>query len=184
MPVNKKILLPAILILVGVTAVIAFTTTNNANSKTSTISTPQPTPDNVSLLETLPTDLMTLSQFQSLATKESPNNPITVIEFEKEAGEYVYEAKYLDGKVIYFNARTGAIVKSFSVERKEGVVALPANVNPAIGFEKARQLAAAEKPDTTVTKLELEMEDGKVIYSIAFANKAKIHLDATSGQVL
>lgn len=180
---NGFTLLPvlAIIVVVAVAGVSLFVVqrSNNALERKAN------EPETISNLEPLSGDLLSPEKIKELAAAESPNVEINGIELEREHGEALFKVKFANGNVVFFNAQSGAKVNrsgSSTKDVNEGTI--PVGFKTTIDFTKARDLAKAQKPGGTVRKIHLQMENGKVVYSVRFTDNARIDIDATTGAVV
>lgn len=107
----------------------------------------------------------------------------TVAGGAKEAGATVAQGAKKAGRTVAGAAR-GAAAKVHSVVRGEDLK----KANPAIPEERARAIAQAAVPDAPVTAVELDRDDGVLVWKIALNTPGKgyeeVRVDATTGQVL
>ncbi len=180
----SHLIVAAILLLVGVIGFSAWRVVNKKqanNEASSSISSAQQTP--------LPDDLSALKPIDEvigLAAQEIGTRLIAVVELEHENGVLVYSIKLNDGTVLIFNAQTGARLQLSSADSPETDKdkPLPANFKPAVTIQAAVQTAKEKRPNQAVSKVELELEDGIVVFSVRFADKSKVDVDALTGAVL
>lgn len=180
---NGFALLPvlAVVVVVAVAGVSLFVVQRSNN----TLEREANEPETISNLEPLSGDLLSPEKIKELAAAESPNVEINGIELEREHGEALFKVKFANGSVVFFNAQSGAKVnRSASSTKDVNEGTIPAAFKPAIDFTKARDLAKAQKPGGTVRKIHLQMENGKVVYSVRFTDNARIDIDATTGAVV
>lgn len=137
-----------------------------------------------SLVAPLPNDLLTVEAVKALAVKETPTAELTSVELEQENGTFLYKVKLADGKILFFNAKTGEKVTHDAGETETEDGTIPAGFVAAISYDKAREIALGQKAGGTITKIELESEEGKVVYVVRFSDEARIYVDATSGAVV
>ena len=159
----------AMVLVGGVSAGVASSRTEKANLRTTE----------------LPTDLADVLGVNDIRTKalaDVPNGVITGIELEQEEGKLVYKVKLSDGSLRLYDAKTGAaVVKSQAIETDDSV---PANFTATFTVQQARDIAQNKRPGKTITKIELEQEEGKVVYSVRFSDGGRVDVDATTGAVL
>ncbi len=67
------------------------------------------------------------------------------------------------------------------VERSDDV---PSTFVPAITAEKAKELALIALPGKTIIKVELDKEEGKIVWSVRFDGERRVDIDATTGAVV
>ncbi len=142
-------------------------------------------PESISNLEPLADNLLSPEKIKVLAAAEVPNVEINGIELEKEHDQTLFKVKYANGTVVLFNAQTGAKVnRSSGSNNDNGQGTIPAGFTTTLDFTKARELAKAQKPDGTIRKIHLQMENGKVVFSVRFTDNARIDVDANSGAIV
>lgn len=136
-------------------------------------------PDNLS-------GLKTIDEILGLAAAEIGARQILAIELQLEDTGLVYSVKLADGSSLAFDARTGGKVQAddHTDPEKDEDKALPAAFRPAVTLESALQSAKEKRPGKTVSKIELEVEDGVVVFSVRFSDRGRVDVDATSGAVL
>jgi uncharacterized membrane protein YkoI len=156
----------------------------NNNDKKQLNSTEQ----HVQAEDKLPLDLsevLDVSKVKELAIGSSTAS-VSNLELENEHGQLVYKVKLSDGSMVVLDAKTGAKVTGAThaneVEDEQGT--LPADFTVLVSFSKAREIAQAKFPNGTINKIELDVEAGKVVISVRFADKARVDVDATSGAVV
>lgn len=140
----------------------------------------------VSLNTPLPTDLIGFEKVRQLAAADKPGTVIREVELETEDGQLLYKVKLADGSFVLYNARSGVKVTKATgdaakIEQDDD---LPAGFKPSISFDQARQTALKQKPGGTISKIELEMEEGKAVYSVRFSDEARVDVDAMSGAIV
>ena len=127
--------------------------------------------------------VLAIEQMRTLAEKDKPAGAsITKIELENEHGTVLYKVKFSDGSYRLYDAKTGlAFVDSTSVEKDESI---PAGFVAGITVQQARDIAAGQRPGKTITKVQLETEEGKVVYSVRFSDNGRVDISATDGSVI
>lgn len=128
-------------------------------------------------------NLTDLSVIEKDALGDKPGVTVIHVELEQNSAGLVYKAQVSDGTVIVYNARTGARIKSVEKTEKSTEV-LPAGYVAGISFSKALEIARNQQPGSKVYKIELEMEDGIVVYSVRFTDKARVDVDAMNGTIV
>jgi prepilin-type N-terminal cleavage/methylation domain-containing protein len=130
--------------------------------------------------------IKSIDEIIALATTEIAERQVLAVELEQEDEALVYSMKLSDGTMLIFDARTGDKVQLKSTDSVEtdDDMPLPAGFKPAITFDVAIQTAKAERPGKVVQKVELEQEDGIVVYSVRFSDDGRVDVDATTGSVL
>lgn len=140
--------------------------------------------------EMLPASLENVLPFEKIKeiATQSTDAVITALELEQKDNALVYKIVLSDGTVKTLNAYTGEIVADASHEEKhveDGEDdALPANFNINISFEKAREVAQAKFPESKISKLHIDVEEGVLVISVRFADKARVDVNADNGEVV
>lgn len=130
------------------------------------------------------TDLADIEQIQQEAVGDKSGITVVHIELEqKDDGTLVYKVQLSDGTVTVYNAKTGVFVKTVMDSEKTSE-SLPVNFTSGISFTRALEIARGEKPDSKVYKIELEQEDGIVVYSVRFSDKARVDVNALDGAIV
>lgn len=147
------------------------------------------TPNNsISLADQLPAPLeglKTLEEIRSIATAQD-SSPITEVELEQEHGSLLYKVKLSNGRVLFFDAKTGAQVTNVKDddENDDEDEVIPADFKPGITLEQARQTAQDKRPGKVIVKVELENEHGVVVYNVRFSDDGRVEVNATDGAVV
>ncbi|MFS8970488.1 PepSY domain-containing protein [Synechococcus sp. 65AY640] len=55
---------------------------------------------------------------------------------------------------------------------------------PAVRIEEAIQIARSAVPNAVIKEVELEREDGRLVWEVKFTNDVEVKIDATSGDVV
>ncbi len=55
---------------------------------------------------------------------------------------------------------------------------------PAVRIEEAIQIARSAVPDAVIKEVELEREDGRLVWEVKFTNDIEVKIDATSGDIV
>ena len=132
----------------------------------------------------LPADLATVlsvDDIRAIALAEVPGSTITGVELEREEGVLVYKVKFNDGSYKLYDANTGELVNKAQLEVDESV---PAGFVATISMQDARTIAQDKQPGKTIVKIELEVEDGVVVYSVRFSDGSRVDVSATDGSVV
>lgn len=132
------------------------------------------------------TGVKTIDEIKTAAAGDIGTNAIRSIELELEDGTLVYKVTLSDKTVLVFDAKTAAQVTTTKATEAEFEVDdnLPANTSTVISADKAKEVAQAAQPGKTITKIELEMEEGKLVFSVRFSDKSRVDVDATTGAVV
>jgi len=127
------------------------------------------------------TDIATI---QKNALDGKQNTSITGIQLKSEDGKLVYQATLSDGSVLTFDATSGAKLSEEQETTDDTAKSLPANFSGGIGLAKAVEVAKTTVPNSAVRELELEEDDGVLVYRIKFANEAQVDVNATTGAII
>lgn len=140
----------------------------------------------ISLSKPLPADLLSLDKVRELAAADKPNLAIQQIELESEHGQLLYKVRLADGSFVLYNARSGVKVTKQAGQpaEVEKDTSLPADFQAGISFDKAREIALAQKPGGQIRKIELEMEHGVAVFSVRFTDDARIDVNAANGEIV
>lgn len=172
-------------IFAGVAALLLFSTTAiyAANSRSQSMERQSIIEDVVELPQNLD-GLKTLDEMRTLAQKDAPEGATIIkVEVENEHGTVLYKVKFSDGSYRLYDAITGLsyVDSSSGLESDESV---PAGFVAGITIQQARDIAASQRPGKVITKIELEVEEGKVVYSVRFSDNGRVDIDATNGDVV
>lgn len=131
-------------------------------------------------------DVVGLETVKQAALIDNEGATVISYELESEDGVLVYKIRLDSGLELYFNATTGELIKTETSDDTEDDdnQLLPANFVAGISFNQARQIAQAERPEKKIEKIELEVEDGQVVYSIRFQDEGRVDINATTGDVV
>lgn len=169
----------------GVAALLLFSTTAiyAANSRSQSMERQSIIEDVVELPQNLD-GLKTLDEMRTLAQRDAPEGAsIIKVEVENEHGTVLYKVKFSDGSYRLYDAITvlSYVDSSSGLESDESV---PAGFVAGITIQQARDIAASQRPGKVITKIELEVEEGKVVYSVRFSDNGRVDIDATNGDVV
>src|SRR3989338_1610278 len=144
--------------------------------------------------DSLPTALSgvkSAEEIRALAEKLlKDGQTIVSIELEDEDAGLVYKVKLGNPEGgLFFNAETGEQIIDPSEDKAdsdevESSDEIPADFVAAISVAQARSIAEGQRPGKTVRKIELDMEESKVVYSVKFTDDGRVDVDATTGAVL
>jgi len=140
-----------------------------------------------SLRSDLPKDLtgmLSVEKIKELTLAEKADATIKQIELEMIDSVLVYKVQLLDGTLLAFNAKDGSKVALSQDEKSEAEEDnLPPNTAVSITFEKAIEIARTKYPDKTIRKVEFELENGAVVYSIRFTDGSRVDVNANTGEI-
>ena len=146
-------------------------------------------PNQLNNRSVLPESLAGIKSIDEIITQAAPEiaaRQVLAAELEQEDEGLVYSIKLSDGTVLVFDAKTGNKVQ---LKAPDGVDTdddkpLPAGFKPAVTLETAVQTAKTQRAGKVVEKVELEVEDGIVVYSVRFSDDGRVDIDANTGSVL
>lgn len=171
--------LALLVIIVAVVLVASVSLYISRSNKSKTLTSAKP-----SLETTLPTDLLSISDVKELAAKDASGVALTSVELETEEGTFIYKVKLANGTVLFFNAKTGSKLTRDAGENEAEDGTIPADFVAGISFDKAREIAMNAKSGGVIRKIELESEEGKMVYSVRFTDDARIDVDASNGTIV
>lgn len=127
-------------------------------------------------------DLATIKE-SALAGKDAAT--VTGIELRTQDGKLVYSATLSDGTVITFDATSGEKIATESEDKSDRALeSIPATFKGGIGLAKAVEVAKSTMPGKIINKIEIESDDGIVLYSIRFTDEARVDINAETGAVV
>ncbi|MEK7620769.1 MAG: PepSY domain-containing protein [Patescibacteria group bacterium] len=152
-----------------------------ANSEQAAVTTQKikQIPDDVSSLKTI-------DEIKQQASTDIGENAIVGIELELEDGKLVYSIHLANGTTLFFDASTGEKIalQEDNDDEIEDEQPLPQNFSLALGLDKAIEIARKERPGKVIVKVEIELEDGEIVYSIRFSDKGRVIVSADNGAVI
>lgn len=152
------------------------------NSKPAQNSVTKNTSEQVALPESLG-NLKTIDEIKTASSSSLNGATINGIELENENGTTVYKVKLSDGRVLVFNATTGAtITEKTEANDDKDDDSLPA-ASAKISIDQARSIAQDRRPGKTISKIEVDNDGGKVYYSVRFTDSGKVEVDGTTGAI-
>ncbi|MEN3003978.1 PepSY domain-containing protein [Dehalobacterium formicoaceticum] len=147
----------------------------------------------------LPTGGIDQASAEQKALASIPGGVVVTSELEEENGVIVYGVEIKTGNAVHdvkVDAITGAILKSDQDgdnesneqgEENDEQELNAANTKTSITEEQAKQVALASVKDGVLKELELEDEDGVVVYGVEIQSGSNIYdvkVDANSGSIL
>ncbi len=148
----------------------------------SSVTTESTTP----LATTIPTDLggiLTLDKIEELAKKDDATLTIKGIELKTEDGVLVYVVHLSNGKQITYNATSGEQIAISDDDSKDDD-SLPNNLTAKVSLSSAVEIAKKEHPGVAIEKIEVETEDGTLVYRVKFVDEALVEVDANNGSIM
>ena len=133
----------------------------------------------------LPSDLSDIKSIDEIRTLA--NNgiveglTISSVELEQEDGVLLYKVHYSDGTYKLFDARTGEMVTKPDLEVDTSV---PIDFVAGVSIESARATAQSVFPDKVIQKIELESENGIIVYSVRFTDDTRVDISAIDGSIV
>lgn len=132
-------------------------------------------------------NLISINQAKSIALKKVPGATIHKIDLDYEGGKAIYEIELYLNQYEYdlkLDARTGSGI-SIKKELRDGYTASKPQGTTFISKQQAKSAVLAKLPGATVTKIELDREDG--VYELEL-RKGNVEYDAEvnarTGQVI
>jgi uncharacterized membrane protein YkoI len=115
------------------------------------------------------------------------------LEFEGEA--LVYEITLSGGIEVVIDASSGAVLmveqddderprRARDGEGRSTPAAGAPLLQPTISLEQAQRTALAANADAAVEEVELEFEDGRLVYEVELSNDVDVEIDAVTGEIL
>ena len=130
---------------------------------------------------------ISIAQAKSIALKKVPGATIHKIDLDYEGGKAIYEIELYLNQYKYdlkLDARTGSGI-SIKKELRDGYTASKPQGTTFISKQQAKSAVLAKLPGATVTKIELDREDG--VYELEL-RKGNVEYDAEvnarTGQVI
>jgi len=153
-----------------------------SQNKSAQNSVTQDTSDQATTLPESLSNLKSVDEIRSASSTSLNGATITGIELESENGTLVYKVKLSDGRVLTFNASTGASVSEKTETKDEDDDSLP-TTSVTISIDQARKIAQDRRPGKTINKIEVDNDGGKVYYSVRFTDSGKVEVDGTTGAI-
>lgn len=125
------------------------------------------------------------SKIQKKALKQVKNARVKSIVLKTDDGLQEYKVVLTKGKRQYkllYNAKNGKLL-----EYEWKLISSVSSSSSKISEEKARSIALAKAPGASITKFELDNDDGKTVYEIELRKGAyeyEIKIDAKTGNIL
>jgi hypothetical protein len=135
---------------------------------------------------TIPEDLsgvLPLDKIEELAKKDDATVTIKGIELKTEDGVLVYVVHLSNGKQITFNATSGEQVAVSDDDSKDDD-SLPGTITAKVSLSSAVDIAKKEHPGVAIEKIEVETEDGLLVYRVKFVDEALVEVDANNGSIM
>lgn len=128
---------------------------------------------------------LTQSAIQKKALKQVKNARVKSIVLKTDDGLQEYKVTLTKGKRQYkllYNAKNGTLL-----EYEWKLVSSGSSASSKISEEKARSIAQAKVPGASITKFELDNDDGKTVYEVELRKgtyEYEIKIDAKTGKIL
>ena len=137
------------------------------------------------------TSTVSVVKAQEKALKEAKGGKVIGYEQDIKYGNNIYEVSILDGKYekeYKIDGQSGAILKSktkdLSQDREDQQL-IGASVQ--LDLAKVESQLKSKYPNASIEKVELDVEDGKLVYSVSLREgnqETELELDANTGTVL
>lgn len=142
--------------------------------------------------DVLPDDIVGIKPMNEIlasAQAEIGERQVIQIELNQEDTALVFEIALNDGGSLVYDAKTGEklTINVDDVENEkddDGDDPLLAGFKPSVSLQDVLSKAKAEHPSVNARKIELEVEDGVVVFSVRFVDKFRVDIDATDGTVV
>lgn len=135
----------------------------------------------------IPTDLndvLGVEVIRAKAAADFPEGTVTGVELDQEDEGLVYKVKFSDGSVRLYDARTGDSLVRPSSTNVEVDDSVPTDFQSKITLQEARNIAQAQRPNKTIQKIELETENGVIVYSVRFSDDGRVDVNASDGTIV
>jgi uncharacterized membrane protein YkoI len=109
---------------------------------------------------------------------------IVSIELVTQGEKLVYKVTLSDGKKVTLDAKSGVQVGDILQVTQQATDDTVIDASNVIPIDVARKAAQAARPDKTIRKIELETEDGILVYSVRFTDGSRVDIHATTGEVV
>lgn len=176
------VLVIVVLAIIGLVGWRFISNSQKSSNQTQTVSSQDILPDNLS-------DIKPIEDIMTIAKPEIGERKVIQVELNQEGSKLVYEISLGDNNALVYDAKTGEKltlnVKDAENEKDDdGDDLLPAGFVPSVNLQDVLSKAKAEHPGVEVRKIELEVEDGVVVFSARFVDKYRVDIDAKNGTVL
>lgn len=170
----EGLLILVVVLLIGGTGYYVYKQQSPKNSQAPT--------QEVAPKETLPTDLKNTLSFEDaekIATQKVTDDKVANTELHSEGGKLVIKVKFIKGKAVLIDAKTGAVIstddeglekQATAIASSKGVISL-SQVKDKIG-------------NKDITSIVLKFENGKLVYVVKLKEGGEIIIDATSSSII
>lgn len=128
-------------------------------------------------------DVLSLEKVEEIAKKDNATLTIKGVELKTEDGVLVYVIHLSNGKELTINATTGEQI-AISDDTGADDDSLPANLTAKVSLSTALSIAKKEHPGVAIEKIEIETEDGTLVYRVKFVDEALVEVDANNGSIM
>lgn len=174
-------ILALLAIVAGVGGVGYWVYTNDKDNKSLSSQNADAT---VALIDEIPGNLLTVQKVESLAGEDKPGVRIASIKLEKNGEVLVYIVRLSDGAKLIYNAQSGTKIAGAKVDVDDDGEDLPANFSVAVDIAKAYETALAQNPGGKLKSVELDNENGKLVYKFQFSTGSEIKISASDSSVV
>lgn len=171
-----------IVAVVAVLAIVGFVVFRVTRGSTNKLASQGLTEELASVEELTVVDINTLEEMEALAGSELGTASIVGYELDQDGTDILYKLRLSDGRVLVFNATSGAFIESEEGESESEAV--PNGFVAGVSLKEAISIAQAERPGKTVAKVEFEVEDGVGVYSVRFTDSGRVDVSAAGGAVV
>lgn len=113
----------------------------------------------------------------------SPDTIATKAELESENGLLVYEVDLNNDREVTVNANSGQIIGSKQDDDDDDDALRPQD-QPKLSINQAIQKVVAANPGNALTLVDLERENGVLVYEVKLNNDREVTVNANSGQTI
>lgn len=169
-----------------VASVVGFAGWRVMTSNDSDVSLSTNSAEESEVIEELPEDLTGFVELEEIQAKIGEDTEILSIKLEYEDGVFVYVVHFSDGTVKAYSATSGDEVvydNTDETEDENDSESIPRGYAFGISLQEAVRKAKEQNPDVKVRKVEVEVEDGVVVFSVRFTDGSRVDIDAKNGNV-
>ncbi|MEZ4592775.1 MAG: PepSY domain-containing protein [Chloroflexota bacterium] len=131
-------------------------------------------------------DGLTVEAAVAVARETQPQQTVTEINLNQEAGVLIYEIALSDRTKLSIDARSGQVLEIDAAgQDNRPRMPLAQGVAPGVSMSAAIATALARFPGAALVEAELEEEeDGLLVYDILLDNETAVYINATTGEIV
>ncbi len=173
-------LIVAVIVIAGIVGASFYV--YSAKTKQENAITTSATKPSTTLPSTL-RDLKPVSEIRKTAETDAKTASIVSVQLANQNGTVVYIVKLSDGRVLTYNAKSAAKLSEKKDKEASSKEELPstASTTAKITVENARSIAAGVRAGQAIKEIELESQNGTLVYVVSFADGSEVTVNATSG---